>query len=316
MLTVTAAFGGYVVGNRHGVTTTLEAAGLTDALNSAAAGSSGSAGSSGDDQPHDAASPRTPASATDTPAADRMSVDELVASGKLQPGTMTATPVARADGSYNALIFGPGGPLNTRADILNVHRRDPADPFAVGAVDAPVVISEFSDLECPFCARFRNRTEPVIMDQFVRKGLVRLEFNDMPINGPNAVAAAKAGRAAAAQGKFFQFQEILFSQEKSKNGHPNNTIDDFVRYAAEAGVEDLDAFRADATGEKYSDVVTEARAYGSNIGITGTPGFIVGETFISGAQPTETFVELITDELNKVARGEVVPTTPKDADNK
>ena len=304
MLMVTAAFGGYVIGDRHGVKTTLEAAGLQEALDKAAAGSSGSSGSSGSTEQDD------PGSGSDSPQA-APDLAEILKTGKLRKGTMTDSPVAAPDGSYNALIYGPGGPLNTRDDILNVHRRDPADPYGVGALDAPVVVSEFSDLECPFCARFANRTEQTIIDTYVNQGLVRLEFNDMPINGPHAVAAAKAGRAAAAQGKFFEFQKILFSQEKSKSGHPENTIDDFVGYAQQAGVKDIDKFRQDATGDKYSDIVDEARKYGSSIGINGTPGFIIGETFVSGAQPTDTFIQVINSELNKVATGKVTPNKPK-----
>ena len=226
-------------------------------------------------------------------------------------GTAGNGPQPQEDGTFDAMVFGPGGPLEKQEDIYNVHRRSSTDPFAIGALDAPVVISEFSDFECPFCSRFANQTEPTILADYVDKGLVRLEWNDFAINGPNAEAAARAGRAAAAQGKFIEFKHALYAASKNVSGHPNFTLEDFVRFAEEAGVADIEKFREDAAGDKYTEVVEQARSYASSIGMSGTPGFIIGGQFVSGAQPTEVFVETINAELAKVTSGEV--TVPKGA---
>ena len=78
-------------------------------------------------------------------------------------GTKGDGPKALDDGTYDAKVYGPGGPLEKQEDVYNIHRRSATDPFAVGAIDAPVVISEFSDFECPFCSRFANQTEPAIL---------------------------------------------------------------------------------------------------------------------------------------------------------
>ena len=167
-----------------------------------------------------------------------------------------------------------------------------------------MVISEFSDFECPFCSRFANQTEPAILKDYVDKGLVRLEWNDLPINGPNAEAAARAGRAAAAQGKFVEFKHALYTASKDVNGHPGYQMEDFERFAEEAGVPDMDKFREDASGDTYNEVVKQARSYATSLGISGTPGFFVGGQFISGAQPTEVFVQAINDELAKTVSKE------------
>lgn len=218
-------------------------------------------------------------------------------------GTAGPGPEKNADGTYDAMIMGPGGKLETAEDILNIHRRNPKDPFAIGAVDAPVVLSEFSDFECPFCSRYANQTEPTILEDYVNKGLVRIEWNDFPVNGDNAIVAAHAGRAAAEQGKFNEFKEALYHASKNINGHPNFTMDDFVSFAKEAGVPDLNKFRADATSDKYTQTIQEARAYASGIGITGTPGFFIGDQYVSGAQPTDTFIEVINAQLAKSVQG-------------
>ena len=126
----------------------------------------------------------------------------LATGGQVVAGTDTAGPTMLDDALYDATIYGPGGTLTGSNDITAIHRRDAADPFAIGALDAPVVISEFSDTECPFCARYTTDTEAQIIEKYVDTGLVRIEWNDMPINGEHADAGARAIRAAAEQGKF------------------------------------------------------------------------------------------------------------------
>lgn len=274
-LVVIAGLGGYVLGERS----------------SAGTSTTNSAAESGN----------TSATA-DSAAGDAEAAKNL----KTPPaGKKSATAEPKADGSFDATIVGPGGDIQSQDDILKVHRRNPADPFAIGPVDAPVVISEFSDFECPFCSRFANTTEHEIVSEYVEKGLVRLEWNDLPVNGDNAIAAAQAGRAAAAQGKFREFKKALYTASKDTPGHPHFDIDDFMKFAKEAGVSDLDKFRTQVTDSTYKSVVEEARSYASGIGVNGTPGFVIGEQFVSGAQPAEVFHKVIKEELDKVATGKV-----------
>lgn len=216
---------------------------------------------------------------------------------KVKPGTGARAATARPDGTYDSLIQGPGGELKSQEDIEKIHRRNPEDPFAIGAVDAPLVISEFSDFECPFCARYNTQTEPSIMKEYVDKGLVRIEWNDLPINGANAMAGAKAGRAAAEQGKFHEFKTALFAEAATKNGNPGFVQADFERFAASAGVPDMEKFKADSQSTKYDGAIAQAQQYGSGIGISGTPAFLIGTKFLSGAQPWETFEAAIAEQL-------------------
>ena len=221
----------------------------------------------------------------------------LATGGQVVAGTDTAGPTMLDDARYDATIYGPGGTLAGSNDLTAIHRRDAADPFAIGALDAPVVISEFSDTECPFCARYTTDTEAQIIEKYVDTGLVRIEWNDMPINGEHADAGARAIRAAAEQGKFHEFKTELYANHPTAGGHPEFTIDDYVRFAETAGVSDLDLFRAHATDDSFTASVEAARSYGQQIGVTGTPSFLVGTQFISGAQPFENFDRAILGEL-------------------
>ncbi len=281
VLLVIAGLGGYLVG-----TQTTDSA-TTQAAPSSAQQDSGTA------------------AAPEESAVEKLSkeeIAELVA--QVKPGTGSLDAESE-DGSFDATIYGPGGEIQSVADIMKVARRDAADPFAYGAVDAPVVISEFSDFECPFCSRYANATEAELIDQYVKDGLVRIEWNDYAINGPHAVSAAQAGRAAAAQGKFFAFKHALYTASKDITGHPEFGREDYIRFAQEAGVEDMDAFTEALDNDTYAEPVAQAQSYANGLGIQGTPSFVVGTRFVSGAQPTETFVEVINVELAKVAAGEV-----------
>lgn len=218
---------------------------------------------------------------------------------KAAPGTDFAEPEASEEA---ALIHGPGSEITSRQDISNSARRDPNDPFAVGAVDAPVVIAEFTDWDCPFCIRHANETEPELMAEYVDKGFVRIEWNDMPINGDAAHAAARAGRAAAEQGKFADYKKAYFEEAAGTQGHPGYGLEDFVRFAEAAGVPDIDKFREDAQSDKYDDAIAEALDYAQGLGITGTPGFIVNDEFIGGALPIDDFRKVINSELQKTVQ--------------
>ncbi|TRX31994.1 disulfide bond formation protein DsbA [Corynebacterium guaraldiae] len=238
----------------------------------------------------DESTPAAQETATSTATAEDLAKD----AAKATPGTKFS------DGKGDPMMFGPGGDTKS-GDITVVHRKKENDPFAVGAVDAPVVISEFSDFECPFCSRHANVTEPDILKKYVEKGLVRIEWNDYPVNGPAAIEAAKAGRAAAAQGKFQEFKHELYAASKDIDGHPEFSIEDFMKFAKKAGVADLDKFRQQATDDTYTEVVETATRYASQIGITGTPAFVVGDQFVGGAQPPEAFEQIIQEQLGKAA---------------
>lgn len=219
---------------------------------------------------------------------------------QVEPGTDFSRP-----NSPDPTIIGPGAEITSNDDILNVHRRNAEDPFAMGALDAPVVLSEFSDFECPFCTRFAVETAPKLKEKFVDTGLLRIEWNDLPVNGPHAETGAQAGRAAGNQGKFYEFHDVLYNNtyDNQTGGHPGYDVADYVRFAKEAGIEDLEKFRTEIENEQYRDVVRQALHYASSIGMRGTPAFILGDRFISGAQPYEVFEDEVYRQLAKVADG-------------
>ena len=88
------------------------------------------------------------------------------------------------------------------------------DPI-IGNPDAPITIIEFSDFQCPFCARFHIQTLPTIMEEYIEKGDVKLVFRDFPLQSihPNAVPASVSAECANEQGKFKEMHDILFEKQ-------------------------------------------------------------------------------------------------------
>lgn len=213
-------------------------------------------------------------------------------------GSQTATTPAATSGA-EAGAQGEQASEEAQSPKVEVARREANDAMALGDVDAPVVISEFSDWACPYCIRFGAETLPEIVKQYVDTGKVRYEMNDFVINGQSALNGARAGRAAADQGKFFEFQEAYVAAASKVDGHPDFSLDELAGFAEEAGVPDIEQFRADAESDKYDQALTEANQLAQQAGFTATPSFSINGQILEGALPYEKFAEVIDAELEK-----------------
>ncbi|MCV7056593.1 DsbA family protein [Mycolicibacterium gilvum] len=184
----------------------------------------------------------------------------------------------------------PSTPSDTT--LLSVERRAINDPLALGEVDAPVVMVMFADYRCPFCAKFSRDTEPQLVERFVSNGTLRLEWRDFPIFGDQSMLAARAGRAAAEQGKFWDFNHAVFAVAPDR-GHADLTEDALIGFAEQAGVPDLDKFTAGMRGPTFDAAINADLTQATSLGVPSTPAFIVNGDPILGAQPTEDFERAI-----------------------
>jgi protein-disulfide isomerase len=91
----------------------------------------------------------------------------------------------------------------------------------LGDPNAPVTFIEYGDYQCPFCARFFTDVEPLIRDQYVKTGKVKIIFRSYPFLGAESTAAAEAAECAKDQGKFWEYHDALYTAE-SQDGHENN----------------------------------------------------------------------------------------------
>ena len=222
--------------------------------------------------------------------ARRLAVPALVLAvvGGLGVAAATAggTDPRPASSAVSATDSSAGAP-----DETTLARRVSGDPMALGEVDAPVVMVMWSDFQCPFCGRFARETEPELISRYVDKGVPRIEWRDFPYIGPESLPAAVAGRAAAAQGKFWEFGQVVYGQER----RPRSSEYDAVHlrgYAEKAGL-DLARYDADVAVQKGLAEVKADLAQATDVGVTGTPAFLVNGSPIIGAQPLDSFASVI-----------------------
>lgn len=178
-------------------------------------------------------------------------------------------------------------------------RADADDPRAIGSIDAPVTIIEWTDLRCPYCASYTNETLPTIISDYVNTGKVRIEFHDVAMFGDQSVAAAVAARAAGEQGMYAEYVEALFAAAP-ETGHPDLPREKLVGFAEQIGVPDMATFTAALDRTDLTDAVNSETSESQGYGITGVPFFIVGDTTLSGAQSVTTFTNTIDAQLANV----------------
>jgi len=196
-------------------------------------------------------------------------------------------------------------PLSTNPQsVIPVSLDD--DPIK-GDLNAPITIVEFSDFQCPFCARFHSTVFPQLEANYIDTGKVKFVYRDFPIQGihPNAVAASLASECADEQGMFWEYHDLVFeNQNKWQSLSGRIVVDTFEQYALELGLGTSD-FNTCFESAKYIDEVTKDFQDGVSYGVTGTPGFFVGNdelgyVKIVGAQPYQVFERLIEDQIARL----------------
>lgn len=166
------------------------------------------------------------------------------------------------------------------------------DDAVKGSSDAPVTIIEFSDYECPFCARHYSQTLPSLINDYVETGKVKLVFRDFPLSfHQNAQKAAEAAECAGEQGKYWEMHDKLFDNQAALG------VDNLKKYAEDIGLDTEEFNECLDSGEMASEVQKDFND-GQTYGVTGTPGFFINGIKVVGAQPYSVFQQVIEQELN------------------
>jgi protein-disulfide isomerase len=203
-------------------------------------------------------------------------------------GDLTGAPSAPA-----ALAPPSGAAVAPPAPAPTVDAAALAESDAVkGDPNAPVTIVEFSDYECPFCARFYSQTLAQLDTEYIQTGKVKLIYRDFPLSfHREAQKAAEAAECAGAQDQYYDMHDKLF--ESGVVGG----VATFKRYAGELGLNQADFDSCLDSGEMASEVRKDF-SEGSQFGVQGTPAFFINGKLLSGAQPIEAFRQVIDAELS------------------
>jgi protein-disulfide isomerase len=178
--------------------------------------------------------------------------------------------------------------------------------YYMGNLDAPVLIEEFSDFQCPFCARFNDDTFSILKQEAIAQGQAVVVFYDYPLSfHAQGIPAANAARCAGDQGAeyFWAMHDKLFADGDGwSNDQPNFA---FKQYAAELNL-DLEQFSDCVDAGTHVEAVQADIALGQQRGVSGTPTFFLNEQILVGAVPVGEFRQAIT----KVANGESIAAAP------
>jgi len=179
-----------------------------------------------------------------------------------------------------------GGKINMAALVDD-------DP-AVGDPNAKVIVIEFSDFQCPFCAKAVQTVKD--LKEFYGDQILFV-YRDFPIYSihPLAGKAAEAAECADEQGKFWEYHDTLFEKQQD---WITGGAGKFKDYAVELGL-DTTSFGECLDSGKYTAEVEADLQAGIAAGVTGTPAFIINGQTVSGAVPLDILKDIVDKELAK-----------------
>jgi protein-disulfide isomerase len=186
-------------------------------------------------------------------------------------------------------------PSAPSAPAADVDMEELADGYATkGDLDAPVTIVEFSDFECPFCARFYSDTLGQIESEYVDTGKVRFVYRHFPLSfHPNAGPSAEAFECARLQDEDAAW---AMHDDFFENGVAGG-VASFKALAGELGLNQEEFDSCLDNGDMAAAVQADFQA-GQAAGVTGTPGFLINGQVVAGAQPYSVFKQIIDAQLS------------------
>jgi protein-disulfide isomerase len=177
--------------------------------------------------------------------------------------------------------------------------------YSLGKADAPLTMVEFTDIQCPYCRQFALTTFDQLKRDWIDRGMLRYISRDFPIDTSHAQAmnAARASRCAGEQGKFWEMRMSLMRNANLL------TPDYIARTAADLKL-DTAAFTPCAASNKYDADIRADFREGMQIGVSGTPTFVIGVSTPSavegpvlvGAMPYAEFDARLKDLLDTVKK--------------
>jgi len=182
--------------------------------------------------------------------------------------------------------------LRTDAKI-GLHFGPPRAPIAVadkmvrGVPDAPVVVVEYADYECPYCQQAQPALDKMLADY---QGKVNFAYKDVPLPGhAHAQKAAEATHCAGEQGKFWEFHDLLFKTKQLD-------IPQLKDHARELNL-DTAAFGKCLDSGAQAELVKKQSVEGQSLGLQGTPSFFINGRFFSNGLSYDQLRAVIQEEL-------------------
>ena len=176
---------------------------------------------------------------------------------------------------------------------------------SIGPADAPIVIVEFSDYQCPYCTQWHDSTYKPLMAAY--PGKIRLVYRNYPLPfHQNALMSAEAAMCASDQNAYWQYHDALFANNDQLNNQAGTVVNNsfYVNLASGLGL-DTTAFSTCLSTEKYKQAVQSDLDYANSLppdsdgsaAVNGTPTFFINGYRIVGAAPLAAFQQMIDAQL-------------------
>lgn len=193
------------------------------------------------------------------------------------------------------ILIGGGGGSDSQVEIPQ--RTVSTQGRTIGPEEARVTVDEYSDFQCPFCARAAASFLPEIEEKYVADGRARIVFRHVAFLGRESVWAAEASECANEQGRFWDYHDKLFESQQGEN-RGAFAMDNLKRFAQEIGL-DTDTFNECIDSHKYEALVNAESKEALDKGIASTPTFVIGDQTIAGPRSFEQLQQAIEAELRK-----------------
>jgi protein-disulfide isomerase len=164
-----------------------------------------------------------------------------------------------------------------------------------GEADAPILMIEFTDFECPYCLKFNQEVYPLLTKNY--KNDLQYVFIPFPLDSihPNAMNASLASMCANDQNAFWEYRDLAFTADE---GYTNEA---FISYADQLNL-DTDLFSTCLDEETHRELIEENIQRAIDLGVASTPTFLINGLPVMGAQPYELFAGVIEAELLSVEK--------------
>lgn len=186
--------------------------------------------------------------------------------------------------------------LDERMQRTTIDGRD----WSRGVANAPIILLEYGDMECPYCAAARPVLESLV---FENPEALRLVFRHFPVTSihPHALLAAEAAEAAGAQGSFWEMHDILLSRQQRLE------LDDLLSYAGELDL-DLERYERELRAHSHLPEVRADFRRGIQDGVNGTPTIFINGLRYDGVRDRQSMLSAIVTQTRAVAQDQ--GTTP------
>ena len=252
---------------------------------------------------------QVPASITIPPGQTKATFPVFVTHAHEQPVTVTVAADYGSESRSTMITViplprGPVGPPAPRQEYPHIHKTSPSPaPSPSPAVeldlsgspsrgpeDAPILLVEFTDYQCPYCALVQDTLRQLLE---MYEGKIRHVVKNLPLSShAEADTAAVAALAASRQGKFWEFRRLLFENQNAMREA------DLVRYAKKLNL-DLERFEMDRKDPSLRELIIRDMKQAAELGTSGTPTFFVNGQRINGAHPLTVFQALVDQVLSQ-----------------